>query len=322
MRRSRPITARGKSLRLRRFPSSTQGKARSLTGSSVQPRSASASRRHRALSLPVPPGPRGAPVPAAGRGPVPANTVFRSPRCSFPDPSALLSHHGRANRRADTSSRASPRRTGPCPPHRGAGGRGEGFGGAALRPPRRQSVSRAWWSRDAVVSAPMARSCRFPWPSASPGCRVVCTERDLDRYDCVVAVCRAGGEDLSAWMVSRGLALASRRYSTAYVGQDARQRPPDGDCGEASSSPLGTGAGASVSNPPPRPPAPWSVESRGTSAGAGRASNTCPAGSSTRARESTPRWGSGGCAARRRRGRRGGGGRSGECSFHRTRWSR
>ena len=49
---------------------------------------------------------------------------------------------------------------------------------------------------------------------------VVCTERDRDRYGRVVAVCRAGGEDLSAWMVSQGLALAYRRYSTAYVGQE------------------------------------------------------------------------------------------------------
>ena len=49
---------------------------------------------------------------------------------------------------------------------------------------------------------------------------VVCTERDRDRYGRVVAVCRAGGEDLNAWMVSQGLALAYRRYSMAYVGQE------------------------------------------------------------------------------------------------------
>ena len=46
---------------------------------------------------------------------------------------------------------------------------------------------------------------------------VTCQERDRDRYGRVVAVCRVAGEDLGAWLVGNGLALAYRRYSTAYV---------------------------------------------------------------------------------------------------------
>ena len=48
---------------------------------------------------------------------------------------------------------------------------------------------------------------------------VVCTERDRDRYGRIVAVCRAGGEDINAWMVSQGMAVAYTKYSRAYVGQ-------------------------------------------------------------------------------------------------------
>ena len=36
-----------------------------------------------------------------------------------------------------------------------------------------------------------------------------------------MAVCRADGEDLNAWMVSEGWALAYRRYSEAYVDEEA-----------------------------------------------------------------------------------------------------
>ena len=46
---------------------------------------------------------------------------------------------------------------------------------------------------------------------------VTCVPRDRDRYGRVVAVCSAHGEDLSAWMATRGWALAFRRYSDDYV---------------------------------------------------------------------------------------------------------
>ncbi len=54
------------------------------------------------------------------------------------------------------------------------------------------------------------------------GHTVVCEERDRDRHGRIVAVCRAGGEDLNAWMVSEGWALAYRKYSEAYVDEEAR----------------------------------------------------------------------------------------------------
>jgi endonuclease YncB( thermonuclease family) len=53
---------------------------------------------------------------------------------------------------------------------------------------------------------------------------VSCDERDRDRYGRIVAVCRAGDEDLNGWLVSEGLALAYRRYSTDYVDQEQTAR--------------------------------------------------------------------------------------------------
>jgi endonuclease YncB( thermonuclease family) len=50
--------------------------------------------------------------------------------------------------------------------------------------------------------------------------QVSCEERDKDRYGRVVATCSAGGVDLNAWMVSEGLAVAYRQYSSDYVGQE------------------------------------------------------------------------------------------------------
>jgi len=53
---------------------------------------------------------------------------------------------------------------------------------------------------------------------------VSCEQHDVDRYGRIVAVCRAGGEDLNAWMVAQGWALAYRHYSTAYVGEEDAAR--------------------------------------------------------------------------------------------------
>ena len=50
---------------------------------------------------------------------------------------------------------------------------------------------------------------------------VSCEERNRDRYGRIVAVCRHGGQDVNAWIVSQGLALAYRRYSRDYVGEEA-----------------------------------------------------------------------------------------------------
>src|SRR5215213_1968061 len=46
---------------------------------------------------------------------------------------------------------------------------------------------------------------------------VTCERKDTDRYGRVVALCRVFGEDLGAWMVGLGWALASRTYSTRYA---------------------------------------------------------------------------------------------------------
>lgn len=44
-----------------------------------------------------------------------------------------------------------------------------------------------------------------------------CRGTDRDRYGRLIATCWKGSEDLNAWMVAHGWALAYRRYSTAYV---------------------------------------------------------------------------------------------------------
>jgi len=47
--------------------------------------------------------------------------------------------------------------------------------------------------------------------------QVSCSQRDVDRYGRIVAVCRAGAVDLNAWMVGEGWAVAYRRFSMDYV---------------------------------------------------------------------------------------------------------
>lgn len=56
------------------------------------------------------------------------------------------------------------------------------------------------------------------------GRRVDCEGRGRDRYGRIVATCRADGRDLGAWLVSRGWALAYRRYSIAYVADEEAAR--------------------------------------------------------------------------------------------------
>jgi len=51
---------------------------------------------------------------------------------------------------------------------------------------------------------------------------VTCAPKGEDRYRRKVAVCFAGGEDLGSWLVEHGWALASARYSTAYVERQKR----------------------------------------------------------------------------------------------------
>ncbi len=57
---------------------------------------------------------------------------------------------------------------------------------------------------------------------------VDCVPRDVDQYGRVVAVCSVTGEDLNAWMVRHGWALAYRHYSTAYVPDEDTARMAGG----------------------------------------------------------------------------------------------
>ena len=51
-----------------------------------------------------------------------------------------------------------------------------------------------------------------------------CDVLDRDRYGRWVARCRVGDEDIGAWMVAEGWAMAYVKYSTDYVQQEARAR--------------------------------------------------------------------------------------------------
>lgn len=53
---------------------------------------------------------------------------------------------------------------------------------------------------------------------------VSCTRKDVDRYGRLVARCSARGQDLGAWMVREGWAVAYRRYGKAYVGEEDAAR--------------------------------------------------------------------------------------------------
>lgn len=58
------------------------------------------------------------------------------------------------------------------------------------------------------------------------GQAVACMEKDRDRYGRIVAVCRAGGQDLNRAMVAAGLAWAYTAYGRDYAAaeDDARRR--------------------------------------------------------------------------------------------------
>lgn len=53
---------------------------------------------------------------------------------------------------------------------------------------------------------------------------VSCRALDTDRYGRTVAVCSQSGEDIGAWMVENGWAVAYRRYGTEYVPAENRAR--------------------------------------------------------------------------------------------------
>ncbi len=53
---------------------------------------------------------------------------------------------------------------------------------------------------------------------------VACEQRDIDRYKRIVAICRLGAEDLNAWMVRSGWAMAYRQYSKDYIDDEMMAR--------------------------------------------------------------------------------------------------
>ncbi len=50
---------------------------------------------------------------------------------------------------------------------------------------------------------------------------MTCEDLGRDRYKRIIAKCTVAGEDMGAWMVSQGWALAYRRYLLDYVEQEA-----------------------------------------------------------------------------------------------------
>lgn len=53
---------------------------------------------------------------------------------------------------------------------------------------------------------------------------VSCARRGTDRYGRMVATCSVAGQDLGAWLVGHGHALAFRKYSRAYVEAEKRAK--------------------------------------------------------------------------------------------------
>ena len=49
---------------------------------------------------------------------------------------------------------------------------------------------------------------------------VSCAKVDIDRYQRIVAECSVAGRDVGQYMMGSGLAVAYRRYSTAYVPEE------------------------------------------------------------------------------------------------------
>jgi len=53
---------------------------------------------------------------------------------------------------------------------------------------------------------------------------VVCEKKDIDKYNRIVAICRAGEIELNKWMVANGHAVAYRQYSSRYILDELQAR--------------------------------------------------------------------------------------------------
>ena len=56
------------------------------------------------------------------------------------------------------------------------------------------------------------------------GAPVSCRPHGEDRYGRTIATCTVRGEDIEAWLVRNGWALAYRRFSTDYLDEEAEAR--------------------------------------------------------------------------------------------------
>jgi endonuclease YncB( thermonuclease family) len=81
------------------------------------------------------------------------------------------------------------------------------------------------------IDAPESRqTCKDGWPAGVEAKHeleelmevgpIRCEDRGHDRYRRTISLCRAGGQDLGAAMVSTGMAWAFTRYSSDYIGQE------------------------------------------------------------------------------------------------------
>lgn len=67
----------------------------------------------------------------------------------------------------------------------------------------------------------VAANALSAWINRNP---VTCEIEDKDRYGRFIGKCSVRGEDVQAWLVSNGYALAYRTYSTAYVEAELKAR--------------------------------------------------------------------------------------------------
>ena len=72
---------------------------------------------------------------------------------------------------------------------------------------------RTWACGQAATEALVSRSAGMS-----------CEGSETDIYGRSIGVCSAGGDDLNAWLVAEGWALAYRRYAEDYVGQEDEAR--------------------------------------------------------------------------------------------------
>jgi endonuclease YncB( thermonuclease family) len=90
------------------------------------------------------------------------------------------------------------------------------------------------WGIDAPEPAQRCTEGGTPYPCGLDASRalskligrkpVSCMRRDTDRYRRMVAVCSVAGVDISRWMVTRGQAIAFRKYSLDYVAEEDHAR--------------------------------------------------------------------------------------------------